>query len=55
VQFRKNCGRPSCHCLRGGPLHIGQQVTFKVKGKSRCVYVPKDLLVSSGCCRRSTS
>lgn len=44
VQFRKHCGQPSCHCLNGGPLHVGQHVTFKVKGKSRSVYVPKDLI-----------
>jgi hypothetical protein len=44
VQLRKNCGRPRCHCLNGGPLHVGHNVTFKAEGKSRSVYVPKDLL-----------
>jgi len=44
VQYRKNCGRASCHCLNGGALHVGQHVTFKVKGKSRSVYVPTDLI-----------
>jgi hypothetical protein len=38
------CGRPSCRCHHGGPLHQGQHLTFKEKGKTRSVYVPKDLL-----------
>jgi hypothetical protein len=40
----KHCGRPSCHCLRGGPKHLGNYLSFKVKGKSRSVYVPVDLV-----------
>jgi len=38
------CGRPSCRCHRGGPLHRGQHLTFKDAGKTRSVYVPKALL-----------
>jgi len=44
VQFRKACGVPSCHCMRGGPKHASQHVTFKERGRSRSVYVPLDLL-----------
>ena len=38
------CGRPSCRCHHGGPLHTGQHLTFKENGKTRSVYVPKNLL-----------
>jgi hypothetical protein len=38
------CGRPSCRCHHSGPLHTGQHLTFKEHGKTRSVYVPKELL-----------
>ncbi len=38
------CGRPSCRCHHGGPLHTGQHLTFKEEGKTRSGYVPKALL-----------
>ena len=41
---RRRCGQPSCRCGKGGPLHIAHQLTFKEHGKTRTVYVPKDLL-----------
>jgi hypothetical protein len=44
VQFRKACGVPSCHCMRGGAKHVSQHLTFKEGGKSRSVYVPVDLV-----------
>jgi hypothetical protein len=44
VQTAKHCGRPSCHCLKGGPKHVGHYVTCKIEGKTRTVYVPLDLL-----------
>jgi len=37
-------GRPEGRCHRGGPLHTGQHLTFKEHGKTRSVYVPKELL-----------
>jgi hypothetical protein len=43
-QYTHRCGRPSCRCHHGGPLHVGQHLTFKEKGKTRTVYVPKPLL-----------
>lgn len=43
-QIHKNCGRPSCHCLREGTLHSAFHFTCKVKNKTRTVYIPKDLL-----------
>ena len=38
------CGTPSCRCHHGGPKHAAYQLTFKEQGRSRSVYVPKDLL-----------
>jgi hypothetical protein len=43
VAFRRKCGRPACHC-QSGEGHLGHHLTFKVKGKTRSVYVPQDLL-----------
>lgn len=42
--YTHRCGRPSCRCHRGGPPHRGQHVTYKEGGKSRTVYVPKELV-----------
>lgn len=42
--YQHRCGRPSCRCRHGGPLHTGQHLTFKEQGKTRSVYVPKALL-----------
>ena len=44
VQTAKHCGRPSCHCLNGGPKHVGNYVTCKIANKTRTVYVPLDLV-----------
>jgi hypothetical protein len=44
VLVSKHCGRAGCHCQQGGPLHTAHHLTFKVKGKSKTVYVPHDLL-----------
>lgn len=38
------CGTPSCRCHHGGPKHAAHQLTFKDQGRSRSVYVPKDLV-----------
>ncbi len=44
VQMHKHCGNPSCHCLKGGPKHVGNYVTCKIANKTRTVYVPLDLV-----------
>jgi hypothetical protein len=44
ASYQHRCGRPACRCHHGGPLHQGQHLTFKEQGKTRSVYVPKDLL-----------
>ena len=43
VSFRRKCGRPGCHC-QSGEGHLAHHLTFKTKGKTRSVYVPKELL-----------
>jgi hypothetical protein len=43
TQVRKRCGQPTCHCYHGQP-HLAWHLTYKVKGKTRTVYVPHDLL-----------
>jgi hypothetical protein len=43
TQVRKRCGQPTCHCYHGEP-HLAWHLTYKVKGKTRTVYVPLDLL-----------
>ena len=43
-QYTHRCGRPSCRCHHGGPKHAAFQLTFKDQGRSRSVYVPKDLV-----------
>jgi hypothetical protein len=42
--YTHRCGRPRCRCHHGGPLHTGQHLTFKERGQTRAVYIPKDLL-----------
>ena len=37
------CCRPSCRCQHGGPLHHARRLTYKDRGKTRSVHVPKDL------------
>ncbi|MGO9918486.1 MAG: DUF6788 family protein [Isosphaeraceae bacterium] len=42
VSFERRCGKPGCHCA-SGEKHHGHQLTYKVGGKTRTVYVPVDL------------
>lgn len=42
VSFDRRCGKPGCHCAEGAKHH-GHQLTYKVRGKTRTVYVPVDL------------
>jgi hypothetical protein len=45
VAYTSRCGRSSCRCHHGGPLHAGQHLTFKdPDNKTRSVYVAKDLI-----------
>jgi hypothetical protein len=42
-QVRKRCSVSTCKCHHGEP-HLAWHLTYKVKGKTRTVYVPHDLL-----------
>src|SRR5450432_832868 len=42
--YAHRCGKSACRCHHGGPLHHTQHVTYKDDGKTRSVYVPKDLI-----------
>jgi hypothetical protein len=44
ARVHKRCGQPSCRCHHGGPLHPAHHLTIKEHGKTRTVYVPRDLL-----------
>ena len=37
----RRCGKPGCHCA-SGEGHRAHQLTYKVRGKTRTVYVPVD-------------
>jgi hypothetical protein len=41
VSFERRCGKSGCHCA-SGEKHRGHQLTYKVRGKTRTVYVPVD-------------
>jgi uncharacterized protein DUF6788 len=43
VTIRRRCGRPGCHCAQGA-LHEGYYLTRAVAGKTRTVYVPRELV-----------
>jgi hypothetical protein len=40
----KTCAKPTCGCRDGGRKHPAYHLTVKEQGKTRTVYVPKDLL-----------
>ena len=44
VQIRRKCGRTSCHCATGGEKHPAFVLTSKVKGKTKVVYIPVDMV-----------
>jgi len=44
VLVHKRCGQPSCSCHHGGLAHPAYHLTYKERGRSRTVYVPKDLV-----------
>jgi len=42
--YTHRCGKASCRCHHGGSWHASQHVTCKEGGKTRSVYVPKELI-----------
>jgi len=43
AQIRVTCGNPNCRCARG-EKHLSHIVTRKVRGKSKSLYVPVDMV-----------
>lgn len=39
----RRCGQPNCRCAKGQP-HQAHVLTYKVKGKTKTIHVPKDRL-----------
>ena len=44
VKINRKCGRPSCRCAQGGEKHPAFLLTSKVKGKTKSIYVPVELV-----------
>ncbi len=44
VKISRKCGRPNCRCATGGPKHEAYLLSSKVKGKTKSVYVPVNLI-----------
>jgi hypothetical protein len=42
VRRKMTCGKPTCHCAHGEP-HIAISLTYKEKGKTRTVYIAKEM------------
>lgn len=42
-EVNRRCGNPRCRCARG-QAHRAHVLTWKVRGKTRTVHVPKELL-----------
>ena len=40
---KKRCGNPRCRCAQEGPLHEVALLTWKEEGRTRTVYVPREL------------
>lgn len=44
-KIRRKCGNPNCRCAQGGDeRHPAYLLTSKVKGKSKAIYVPVDMV-----------
>ena len=45
TEIRRRCGNPNCRCAREeGRKHPAHLLTTKVKGKTRAIYVPVDMV-----------
>jgi len=42
-RVKRRCGYPNCRCAKGQP-HWAYALSYKVKGKTKTVHVPKDLV-----------
>lgn len=43
VRTSRKCGSPSCRCANGGEKHPCCLLTSKVKGKTKAIYIPKEM------------
>ena len=43
VRTKRMCGSKGCACRHGGPKHPATSLTWKEKGKTCCLYVPRRL------------
>ena len=43
VETRRICGSKGCACRHGGAKHPAMSLTWKEKGKTCCLYVPRRL------------
>ena len=43
VRTKRICGSKGCACRHGGPKHPAMFLTWKEKGKTCCLYVPRRL------------
>ena len=43
VRTRRMCGSKGCACRHGGPKHPATSLTWKEKGKTCCLYIPRGL------------
>ena len=44
VQIRRKCGRSTCRCATDGEKHPAFVLTSKVRGKTKVVYIPVDMV-----------
>lgn len=42
-RVKRRCGNPWCRCARGEP-HFAYALSFKIRGKTKTVHVPKDMV-----------
>ena len=45
TKIYRKCGNPNCRCaVKGGQKHSAHLLTTKIKGKSKAIYVPVDMV-----------
>jgi hypothetical protein len=44
AEVELTCGTPQCRCHAGGPKHKGFYFSYRLKGRSHTVYVPRAVL-----------
>jgi hypothetical protein len=45
TKIYRKCGNPNCRCAtKGGQKHSAHLLTTKIKGKSKAIYVPVDMV-----------